>query len=102
MPQDLKCPNCQKPSIGFWQKQFLGPARTIDCSLCGVRVSVSTLHFIPILLFLIFGIPILRKLGLMEYGFASYAGALAFYLLVIGSYQHYLVPLVVRYQRTNK
>jgi hypothetical protein len=90
------CPNCDNPSIGYWQKQFLEPARTIGCSLCGARVSVSTMRFVPIFLFIIGAVPASRKLGLMEYGFASYGGVLVFMLLITGLYQHFFVPLVVR------
>ena len=96
MPRKLVCPNCEKPNIGFWRKQFLGPARSIVCSLCGARVSVSTVRFLPILLLVVAWFPLVRMLGLMEYGLASYGGSLVFLLLVIGPYQHYLVPLVVR------
>ena len=96
MPKRLVCPNCDTPSIGYWQKQFLGPARTIGCSLCGARVSVSTIRFLPIFLLIVGAAPAFRKLGLMEYGFASYVGLLVFMLLITGFYQHFFVPLVVR------
>ena len=38
-----ECPSCGKATIPFWQKQFLGPARTITCSGCGARLSVPWL-----------------------------------------------------------
>jgi hypothetical protein len=37
------CPACGEPTIGFWQKHTLGPARSITCRNCKARVSVSWL-----------------------------------------------------------
>jgi len=34
------CPACGNPTFSFWQKQFLGPLRKIECQSCGVAVSV--------------------------------------------------------------
>ena len=38
------CPNCGKPTIPFWQKQFLGPAGSITCAACGARLGVPWLR----------------------------------------------------------
>jgi hypothetical protein len=34
------CPHCATDSFSFWQKQLLGPARSIECRNCKRRVSV--------------------------------------------------------------
>lgn len=34
------CPWCQAKSFSFWQKQSLGPARTLQCAGCKKKVSV--------------------------------------------------------------
>jgi uncharacterized membrane protein len=36
-----ECPWCQRKTFSFWQKQTLGPARTLQCSSCSRRVAVS-------------------------------------------------------------
>jgi len=38
-----KCPLCSADSFTFWQKQWLGPARSIKCRACGGAVSVPWL-----------------------------------------------------------
>ncbi len=95
MPQNLKCPNCGSRSITYWQKQFLGPGRTIPCRECGARISVSWLHFLPILL-AVAAFPVLSAFGLLEHGLGVFLGVAAILLLVVVIYQHYLVSLVVR------
>ena len=35
------CPWCGSKTFSFWQKQTLGPARTLRCSSCSRQVSVS-------------------------------------------------------------
>ena len=102
MPSNVTCPNCEKPGIGYWQKQLLGPARTISCSHCGAHVSISFFSFVPILLIIFTTLPTLRILGMMDYGFASYAGAFVFLLVVTWVYLHYFVPLVVRSLPANE
>ena len=96
MTRNIACPNCKEPSIGYWKKQFLGPARTIGCSRCGARISVSAIRFLPILGFILATAPILRTLDRLEYGFVSYAGAFVLFLLITVLYQHFFMPLVVR------
>ena len=95
MPKNLKCPNCDRPSIGYWQKQFLGPGRTIPCKLCGARISVSWIHFLPVLL-IVAAFPVLSAFGLLEHGLAPFLAVAAILLLAIAVYQHYVVTLVVR------
>jgi DNA-directed RNA polymerase subunit RPC12/RpoP len=35
-----ECPWCGRKSFSFWQKQSLGPSRSIACGHCARRVSV--------------------------------------------------------------
>ena len=34
------CPWCSKASFSFWEKQSLGPKRTLECAHCKRKVSV--------------------------------------------------------------
>ncbi len=49
-----ECPWCSRKSFSFWQKQSLGPHRTIRCGNCTRRVSVpwGRAHLAAIPLFL--------------------------------------------------
>jgi len=38
----LTCPQCQRATFSFWQKQQLGPSGTLQCPACGARVEVPT------------------------------------------------------------
>jgi len=38
------CPHCGTDSFTFWQKELLGPTRSIKCRHCGGRVSVPGIH----------------------------------------------------------
>ncbi len=95
MPKNIKCPNCGNLTFSFWQKQFLGPARSIPCDDCGARVSVSWIRFIPVLL-LIATLSLLYQFGLTEHGVGPYLAVVAATLVAVVVYQHYLVTLVVR------
>ena len=37
------CPHCNAPTVTFWQKNTLGPARSIECSSCHGKVTVPWL-----------------------------------------------------------
>src|SRR5690349_3830926 len=39
------CPACGNQSFRVWQKMTLGPARTMTCRECGVRVSVPWIRY---------------------------------------------------------
>ena len=101
MPRKIVCPNCEKPSFSFWRKQTLGPARAISCNLCGARVSVGWIYFVPVLL-LVAAFPFFVTVLLHEYGLAATGGVVALILIISGIYQHYLVPLIVRSQPANE
>src|SRR6059036_3011458 len=49
------CPWCREKSFSFWQKQGLGPIRTIKCGACGRRVGIDMFRAqvaaMPLLLF---------------------------------------------------
>ncbi len=95
MPRKLDCPNCTEPSFSVWQKQFLGPGRSISCKKCGARISVSWIRFIPVLL-LVAAFPVISAFGLLQHGVTKFLGVAALLLLAVMIYQHYLVPLIVR------
>ena len=95
MSKKLECPHCNEPSFTAWRKQTLGPARKIKCSACGARVSVSTLHSIPAIL-MATAIPIGVGLAGLKYGWLSAAAVLVIFSVILISYYHFFVPLVVR------
>ncbi len=101
MPTMLICPNCKEPTFNAWRKQVLGPARAIKCSNCDARISVSTVHSIPVIL-LAMGIPASFVFSWLPngYGLVESAVLLAPLFVLVGLYQHFLVPLVVR-SRSN-
>lgn len=41
---NYECPWCRKASFSFWQKQTLGPSRTIQCRACTRHVGVHALR----------------------------------------------------------
>jgi hypothetical protein len=55
-----ECPWCSRKSFSFWQKQTLGPSRSIRCENCTRHVSVpwgrAHLAAIPVFLFAIAGL----------------------------------------------
>jgi hypothetical protein len=95
MSKKLECPHCNEPSFTAWRKQTLGPARKIKCSVCGARVSVSTLHSIPMIL-MAMAAPIGIGLAGLKYGWLSAAAVLVISSVILISYYHFFVPLVVR------
>ena len=38
--EKLECPRCHNKAIPAWRKQVLGPAASMRCPKCGVRLSV--------------------------------------------------------------
>jgi DNA-directed RNA polymerase subunit RPC12/RpoP len=96
-----KCPWCGAESFSFWQKQWLGPARSIECRNCKRRVSVpwirSLLAVSPIIL--------LGSIGIGYFGtaidsllavFASGVVGAVIGFLVAAPLYHKYVPLVPR------
>ena len=83
-----ECPNCGELTFSYWQKQFLGPARTIRCRACDARVSVPWLRSS---IFVILGSVVSLFAGLvalMMVAPGSLAGlgvALAFVVFVVGA-----------------
>jgi hypothetical protein len=93
------CPWCDRKVFSFWQKQSLGPSKTLQCTGCKRRVSVPWLHAhlaaLPVFIFAIGG------LWLVGDAFNSkiFALAGAFSGVVLGMMvtmplYHYIVPLV--------
>ena len=53
-----KCPWCGVRSFSFWQKHWLGPARSIECSHCHRRVSTpwwALVYVTPLAIFALGG-----------------------------------------------
>jgi len=90
----LDCPNCKELSISAWRKQFIGPLRKIRCPECNAQISVGWLQSI-ILGIIVCLLPIVWLIVFITSG-ALRAGVIAiFSMIVVGVYQHFLVPLKV-------
>ncbi|HUP30591.1 MAG TPA: hypothetical protein VM122_10495 [Usitatibacter sp.] len=92
------CPWCQAKSFSFWQKQSLGPSRTLHCDKCKRKVSVcwqrAQMAAVPLLL--------LGFLGLLigKFYFGTWPAVLLFGwvgvtagLLITAPLYHLFVPL---------
>lgn len=97
------CPNCHEPTISFWRKQFLGPARSIRCSNCSARISVDwkmslliaalmILHFVVITVVALEG---WGRFGLL-FAFAAVIVVSLLFCVLLGFIQDKFVRLVVR------
>jgi uncharacterized protein YqgC (DUF456 family) len=93
------CPWCERKVFSFWQKQALGPSKSMQCSGCKRQVSVSwgRAHLAALPVFL------LALAGLWFVGDAfnsklhGVAGALAGVILgtmITMPLYHFIVPLV--------
>jgi len=55
-----KCPWCERKVFSFWQKQSLGPSKSIKCTACAKRVSVpwgrAHLAALPVFVFAVAGL----------------------------------------------
>ena len=95
----LNCPHCNNPTISWWRKQFLGPARRIRCPECSAKISVARKSSYPAIVASViafvsvgyFGAEIRRLVG-----FAGATTLITLFLLVLGIYHHFFVPLEVR------
>ena len=94
-----ECPWCKSKTFSFWQKQSLGPTKTLECAACTRRVTVAweraQLAVLPMLL--------LGFLGLIcgKVFFATWAAVALFGwlgittgMLVTAPIYHFYVPLV--------
>ena len=93
------CPWCERKTFSFWQKQSLGPHRSIQCSACKREVSVpwvrAQIAFAPMVLLTFMGL-IVAKIGygmslevLMGGGLGFMVGA-----ILMTPIYHFFVPLV--------
>lgn len=97
------CPNCDEPTISYWRKQFLGPARSIRCSSCNAKISVSWASgFLSMLLLLVHTV-VAFLAGLAAWDMYGILAALIAILLAsvpfvaLGAFiQHRFAKLVVR------
>src|SRR5262245_46041572 len=93
------CPWCERKTFSFWQKQSLGPSRSIACSACKRRVSVpwvrAQVAFAPMVLLTFAGL-IAAKVA---YGMSTeviMGGGLGFLVgaILMTPIYHFYVPLV--------
>jgi positive regulator of sigma E activity len=93
------CPWCERKVFSFWQKQSLGPSKTVECTACKRRVAVDSaraqLAMIPLFLMVLAGLWFIGD----AFNSKVFAIAGAFCGLVVGMIfmmpiYHYLVPLV--------
>lgn len=94
------CPHCNKPTISWWRKQFLGPIRGTRCRECDAEISVSWKSSYPSIVAVVVVFASLMYFGPEIRGFFGFAYATSLsalpFLLAIGIYHHFLVPLVVK------
>ena len=96
----LDCPHCNNPTIGWLRKQFLGPARRISCPECTAKISVPWKSIYPTIVALMMVFAFLAYFGaeirsLLGFPYATMFTAVPF-VLAIGIYHHFFVPLEVR------
>src|SRR5690348_14138653 len=95
------CPHCGSKSFTFWQKQWLGPARSIECQNCKRRVSVpwgrAMLAVSPVMAFGTIGIAFYNTNpdGLWGLFLGGVLGAVVGYAVAAPLYHRY-VPLIPR------
>jgi hypothetical protein len=94
-----QCPWCERKTFSFWQKQKLGPNKSLKCTGCRRQVSVpwgrAHLAALPVFLFAIAGLWFIGD----EFNSKLFALAGAFVGVVIGMMitmplYHHFVPLV--------
>lgn len=92
-----KCPICGENTISDMSKLSLGPARSITCSKCGSKISISWWALVAMLIFMI---PLLNYMNSNE----STISLIIFLVSIIAYlFVHLkLVPLVVRHIGTKQ
>jgi hypothetical protein len=92
------CPWCKKKAFSFWQKQSLGPTRSIACGACTRRVSVpwlrANLAAVPVVLLGMVGVTTGKLYGTMPEIFAYGLAGVFVGMLITGPIYHLFVPLV--------
>jgi hypothetical protein len=93
------CPWCERKVFSFWQKQSLGPHKSVQCTACKRRVSVpwgrAHLAALPLVLLVFAGLWFIGD----AFNSKVFALAGAFCGFVLGMMimmplYHYVVPLV--------
>lgn len=99
-----ECPWCERKTFSFWQKQSLGPHRSIKCSACKREVSVPWMRaqfaVVPMVLLTFLGL-IGAKIAygmLAEILMGGGLGLMVGVILTAPIY-HFYVPLVRPEQR---
>lgn len=94
-----ECPWCNRKSFSFWQKQTLGPHRTLACAGCSREVSVpwgrAHLAMIPVFLGAVLGLYVVgdvfgSKIIALAGGFIG----VAIGMVLTAPLYHAFVPLV--------
>ena len=99
-----ECPWCQRKTFSFWQKQSLGPNRSLQCSACKRRVSVPWVRaqfaFAPMVLLTFIGL-VVGKVAYGEVMEILMGGSLGFMvgMILTAPLYHFFVPLVRPEQR---
>ena len=93
------CPWCERKVFSFWQKQTLGPSKTMQCSGCKHRVSVSWgrahLAGLPVLLLALAGLWFVGDaFNSKLHGVAGAFCGVILGMMVTMPLYHYIVPLV--------
>ena len=100
----IRCPHCGNPSMTFWSKLSLGPARKLKCRSCRKPVSVFWLHGVlhllalgltPVLLFLA-SLAVLESITIEWLRVALPAAALITGVAAEAWLYYRFVPLVAR------
>ncbi|SRR5216683_619224 len=95
------CPHCGSNSFSFWQKQLLGPARSIECRNCKERVTVpwgrALLAILPIIVLATIGVAIYNSApgNLADLIIYTTVGILVGFVISAPLYHRY-VPLIPR------
>ena len=93
------CPWCERKTFSFWQKQALGPHKSMKCSACRREVCVpwvrAQVAFAPMVILFFAGLIVAK----MAYGMSlevAMGGALGFMVgaILTAPIYHFYVPLV--------
>lgn len=93
------CPWCERKTFSFWQKQSLGPHRSLKCSACKRQVSVpwgrAQLAVAPMVILTFVGL-IIGKIAYGELTEILMGGSLGFMVgaILTTPIYHFFVPLV--------
>jgi uncharacterized protein YqgC (DUF456 family) len=93
------CPWCERKVFSFWQKQSLGPHKSVQCTACKRRVSVSWarahLAMLPLLLLVVAGLWFIGDaFNSKVFALAGAFGGFVLGMMIMMPLYHFIVPLV--------